>query len=81
GINQKTMALDRVRVLAEKGIRAPAATAIADKHKVHHQDLSGSLYLDPADQSELVRTRQVLLSEPGIEAAVPRAETAKRRRG
>jgi phosphonoacetate hydrolase len=78
GMNHKTVAIDPVRVLAGNGIRATAATAIADKHKVHHQDLGGSLYLDLANQAELGRAREVLLSEPGIEAAVPRAEAAKR---
>lgn len=77
GMNEKTVAIDPVRVLAEKGIRASGAAAIADKHKVHHQDLGGSLYLDLENPAEAGKAREALLAEPGIEAAIPRNEAAR----
>lgn len=41
--------------------------AIADKHKLHHKDLGGSLYVDLDWPEQIQEARQALESEPGIE--------------
>jgi phosphonoacetate hydrolase len=78
GMNAKTVAIDPVRLLYEKGLRARGAAAIADKHKVHHRDLGGSLYLDLEEHSSILKARDVLRAEEGVEEVLLREEAAKR---
>lgn len=78
GMNAKTRAIDPERLLAQHGIAARAVPAIADKHKVHHKDLGGSIYIDIEKPAEIANARAILKAEPGIEAVVPREEACKR---
>lgn len=78
GMNLKTMAIDPVRVLAKIGIRARATAAIADKHKVHHNDLGGSIYVDLENQNDVVKARDALKAEKGIDEVLLRDEAARR---
>jgi len=78
GMNEKQVAVNPARVLAERGIGARVVAAIADKHKLHHRDLGGSLYIDLERPEQSEEARQVLESEPGIEAVLPRAEACRR---
>jgi phosphonoacetate hydrolase len=78
GMNHKTRGIDPVRVLAEKGVRARAVAAIADKHKVHHGDLGGSVYVDLEKPADLPKAIEVLKAEPGIDEVLRRDEAARR---
>jgi phosphonoacetate hydrolase len=78
GMNAKTKGIDPVQILGAKGVRARAVAAIADKHKVHHGDLGGSVYVDLEKPADAVKARDILLAEPGIDAVLTRAEAAKR---
>lgn len=78
GMNLKTVAIDPVRVLAKQGIRSKAVAAIADKHKVHHNDLGGSIYVDLENKGEAAKAKAALLAEKGIDEVFLRAEAARR---
>jgi phosphonoacetate hydrolase len=78
GMNPKSRAIDPERLLALHGISTRAVPAIADKHKIHHKDLGGSLYLDLGNLQDLPQAHQILAAEPGIEAVLTRAEAARR---
>lgn len=78
GMNAKRVAVNPARVLSESGIGARVVAAIADKHKLHHKDLGGSLYVDLDKPEQLREAKQALESEPGIEAVLPRAEACRR---
>lgn len=78
GMNAKQVAVNPARVLSESGIGARVVAAIADKHKLHHKDLGGSLYVDLDKAEQLREARQALESEPGIEAVLSRAEACRR---
>jgi phosphonoacetate hydrolase len=78
GMNAKQVAVNPARVLSESGIGARVVAAIADKHKPHHKDLGGSLYVDVDKAEQLHEARQALANEPGIEAVLSRAEACRR---
>jgi len=78
GMNLKTLAIDPVRVLAKQGIRSKAVAAIADKHKVHHNDLGGSIYVDLENKGDAVKAKAALLAEKGIDEVLLRAEAVRR---
>ncbi len=78
GMNAKNVALDPVRLLAAKGLRARSVAAIADAHKKHHNDLGGSVYLDLESPAQAEKARDLLLAERGIEEVLTRAEAAKK---
>lgn len=78
GMNAKQVAVNPARVLSESGIGARVVAAIADKHKLHHKDLGGSLYVDVDKAEQLHEARQALANEPGIEAVLSRAEACRR---
>lgn len=78
GMNAKQVAVNPARVLSESGIGARVVAAIADKHKLHHKDLGGSLYVDLDKAEQLHEARQALANEPGIEAVLSRAEACRR---
>ncbi len=78
GMNLKTMAIDPVRVLAKAGIGARAVAAIADKHKVHHNDLGGSIYVDLENPADAAKARDALKAEKGIDEVLLRDEAARR---
>ncbi len=78
GMNLKTMAIDPVRVLAKAGIGARAVAAIADKHKVHHNDLGGSIYVDLENTADATKARDALKAEKGIDEVLLRDEAARR---
>lgn len=78
GMNEKQVAVNPARVLSESGIGARVVAAIADKHKLHHRDLGGSLYVDLERPEQVIEAKRVLESEPGIEAVLPRAEACRR---
>lgn len=78
GMNAKTRAADPERILGAQGIAARAVPAIADKHKIHHKDLGGSIYIDLEDRALIGRAREILAAEPGIEAVLTRGEAARR---
>jgi phosphonoacetate hydrolase len=78
GMNAKQAAVNPARVLSESGIGARVVAAIADKHKLHHKDLGGSLYVDVDKAEQLHEARQALANEPGIEAVLSRAEACRR---
>ncbi|MFN9461114.1 MAG: alkaline phosphatase family protein, partial [Acidobacteriota bacterium] len=70
GMNPKSRAIDTERLVALNGISTRAVPAIADKHKIHHKDLGGSLYLDLGNLQDLPQAHQILAAEPGIEAVL-----------
>lgn len=78
GMSAKTRAVDPERLLAKHGLAARAVAAIADKHKVHHKDLGGSIYIDLEKSGDIAKAKEVLQAEPGIEEVLPRAEACKR---
>lgn len=78
GMNAKTLGLDPVKILAARGIRARGAAAIADKHKVHHNDLGGSIYLDLEKSGDIAAAREILSQEPGIDEVLLRNDAARR---
>lgn len=78
GMNAKSRAVDPERLLQQHGIAARAVPAIADKHKIHHKDLGGSIYVDLEKASEIAKAREILKAEPGVEDVLLRAEAASR---
>lgn len=78
GMNTKQVAINPARVLSEHGIGARVVAAIADKHKLHHKDLGGSIYIDVERPEQMQEARQALEEEPGIEAVLTRAEASQR---
>ena len=78
GMNAKTRAVDPERLLAKHGIAARAVPAIADKHKIHHKDLGGSIYIDLDQPGDIAKAKEIFTAEPGIEEVLLRAEACKR---
>jgi phosphonoacetate hydrolase len=78
GMNAKTLGIDPVKILASRKIRARGAAAIADQHKVHHNDLGGSIYLDLERPAEIAAAQEILAKEPGIDAVLTREVAARR---
>lgn len=78
GMNAKTRAVDPERLLAKQGVAARAVPAIADKHKVHHKDLGGSIYIDLEKPQDLAKAQEILRAEPGIEEVLLRADACRR---
>jgi phosphonoacetate hydrolase len=78
GMNAKTRAVDPERLLAKQGIAARAVPAIADKHKIHHKDLGGSIYIDLEKPEDIVKAQEIFKAEPGIEEVLLRADACKR---
>jgi phosphonoacetate hydrolase len=77
GMNAKTQAIDPIRVLAAKRIDSIGIPAISDRHKAHHKDLGGSMYIDLKDPDQIRQAMDALLIEPGIEAVYDRKQAAK----
>ena len=78
GMNAKTEAVDPVRVLAAAGIASLGVPPIRDAHKVHHNDLGGSLNLDLEDPRQLPKAMDRLRAERGIDGVYTREEAAKK---
>jgi phosphonoacetate hydrolase len=78
GMNAKSRAVDPERLLAKHSISARAVPAIADKHKIHHKDLGGSIYIDLEKSADIAKAAEIFKAEPGIEEVLLRADACKR---
>ena len=78
GMNAKSRAVDPERLLTKHGINARAVPAIADKHKIHHKALGGSIYIDLEKPDQIKTAMAIFQAEPGIEEVLLRADACKR---
>lgn len=79
GMNAKTAAWDLVRACEARGtpIRAAVSTG-RDKYLAHHAGYSGSSFVYLKSAADVDRVQRTIMSLPGVEAVVPRAEASRR---
>lgn len=77
GMRDKTIGLDLVALLGERGIPAAFVPPIKDRYVVHHDNMGGAgyLYLAPERVAEALA---LLRETAGIEAVYPREEAVER---
>ncbi len=78
GMRQKTRAIDPGVVLRARGIAAEAVPIIKDRYVVHHGNQGGAAYLHLGEGASLDEAVAILNEVPGIDAALPREEAARR---
>ncbi len=77
GMHAKTAGLDLTRILRKAGIAATAIPIIKDRHVVHHQNLSGSVYVYLDDAAATSEAQQCLEEVEGVEQVLTREEAAR----
>lgn len=78
GMNAKHQAIDPVRILAAHGLESLGVPPIRDAHRVHHQDLGGSLNIELSDPRQASRAADLLRAEKGIDGVYLRDEAARK---
>jgi phosphonoacetate hydrolase len=77
GMSALTEAVDLEQVLARNGINGEVAPIVKDKHKVHHNNLGGSVYVYVKDPKQVMKTAQVLRETPGVEEVHSREDAVR----
>ncbi|MFP3952077.1 MAG: alkaline phosphatase family protein [Candidatus Bathyarchaeia archaeon] len=73
GMNAKTVNIDPVGILRDRGIEARMVASIRDEHVAHHGNMGGSAYIYTEEAEEAV---EALSSVEGIEEVNTRREAA-----
>jgi phosphonoacetate hydrolase len=76
GMRTKTVALDLVACLSERGIEAVFVPPIKDRYVVHHQNMGGAGYLYVAPE-HVEEATLILRETEGVEAIYTRSQAAK----
>ena len=78
GMRDKRRALDPGVLLRARGVAADSVPIIKDRYVVHHGNQGGSAYIHLKEEGALGEALAILRETPGIEAALPRGEAARR---
>jgi len=78
GMRDKRRAVDPGVILRARGVAAEAVPIIKDRYVVHHGNQGGSAYVHLKEPDALDEALAILRETPGIEAALPRGEAARR---